>query len=70
MTPVPVHSTLDRYKRDDTGALINLDDTQYQQIVQKRQQTKERQDLINRLKKIEDDIMTIKISLQTLLSRK
>lgn len=47
-----------------------MDDSQYKQILVKRQQAKERQDMANRLTKIEDDLSFIKNSLQILLSGK
>lgn len=60
-----------QFKKDEeTGVIVNTDDTQYNQILIKRQQTKERQDMANRLIKIEDDLSFIKNSLQILLSGK
>lgn len=65
MTPQP------QFKKDEgTGVIINTDDSQYKQILVKRQQAKERQDMANRLTKIEDDLSFIKNSLQILLSGK
>jgi hypothetical protein len=60
-----------QFKKDEeTGVIVNTDDTQYNEILVKRQQTKERQDMANRLTKIENDLLFIKNSLQTLLSGK
>lgn len=65
MTPQPQFK-----KIEDTGVIVNTDDAQYKQILVKRQQAKERQDMANRLTKIEDDLSFIKNSLQILLSGK
>lgn len=58
------------YNRDEQGFLINTDDTQYQQILLKRQQTKERAEIIGRLVRIESELTYIKDCLQTLIARK
>lgn len=63
--------TAQQYRRDETtGALISADDSQYQQILLKRRDAKDKQDVISRLINIENELTYIKDCLQTLLSRK